>query len=502
MARNGTGTYNLLTNSWNPAVNGAAATAADWQSLINDVAAAITQSVSADGQTPITGSLNMNGNRLTGLAAGVATGQSLRFEQLFSQGTEADIASAATVDIGAQLTNFLRITGTTTITSFGTNYNGPRFIRFGGTLTLTHNATTLILPSGSNIVTAAGDRAIVAPVGNPGSGWQVIAYQRADGTALVASTDFLNTTRIDVASAATVNLTSSAPNTRHINITGTTTITAFTVAAGQCYFVRFAGALTLTNNANIVTQTGANITTAAGDTCIIRATAANTVEVLCYRPASLASGGRLIAIQVFNSSGSYTKATNNPSYVVVEVQGGGGGGGGSGVTNGVSGGGGAGGYSLKRIDAASLAASETVTIGAGGTGGTGAGGGTGGTGGATTFGSHVGAAGGVGGFGNTAAANAAIGGAGGGVTIPGDIVAVGANGECASGNVNAGTAHSGSGGESRFGGGGRGQANGTNAAGNAASANGGSGGGGGVAGASFQPGGAGGSGRCIVWEYA
>ena len=90
------------------------------------------------------------------------------------------------------------------------------------------------------------------------------------------------TARIDVASASTVNLTSSAPNTRHINITGTTGITAFTVAAGQCYFVRFNAALTLTNNANIVTQTGANITTVAGDTCVIRATAANVVEVLGY----------------------------------------------------------------------------------------------------------------------------------------------------------------------------------------------------------------------------
>lgn len=98
--------------------------------------------------------------------------------------------------------------------------------------------------------------------------------------------DCLNTTRIDVASAATVNLTSSAPNTRNINITGTTTTTGFTIAAGLNYFVRFNAALTLTNNANIVTQTGVNITTAAGDTCIIRATAANTVEVLSYVPAA------------------------------------------------------------------------------------------------------------------------------------------------------------------------------------------------------------------------
>jgi hypothetical protein len=183
MPRNGSGTYDLPTNSWNPAINGVSATGADWQSLINDVETALTQSLSADGQTPLTGNLNAGNNKITALAAATATGQALRFEQLFSQGTEADIASAATVDIGGQLTNFLRVTGTTTITSFGTNYNGPRFLRFSGALTLTHNATTLILPSGASITTAVGDCAIVVPISG---GWQVIAYQRADGTALVS----------------------------------------------------------------------------------------------------------------------------------------------------------------------------------------------------------------------------------------------------------------------------------------------------------------------------
>jgi hypothetical protein len=99
------------------------------------------------------------------------------------------------------------------------------------------------------------------------------AYWRSD--------DLVDTARIDVASASTVDLTASAPNTRHINITGTTTINGFTVAAGQCYFVRFDAALTMTNSASLVTQTGANIVTAAGDTCIIRATAANVVEIIC-----------------------------------------------------------------------------------------------------------------------------------------------------------------------------------------------------------------------------
>lgn len=80
--RNGSGTFNLLTNSWSPATNGTPATAADWQALINDVAAAITQSLSKDGQTAMTGNLPAGGNKITGLAAGTTAGDSVRYEQL------------------------------------------------------------------------------------------------------------------------------------------------------------------------------------------------------------------------------------------------------------------------------------------------------------------------------------------------------------------------------------------------------------------------------------
>lgn len=117
--------------------------------------------------------------------------------------------------------------------------------------------------------------------------------------------------RVDVASAATVNLTTSASSTRHINITGTTTITAFTVVSGLTYFVRFAGSLTLTNSASLVTQTGANIVTQAGDTCVLRATAANTVEILFYTPAiSLSSD-----ISVATTSGTAFDFLSIPSGV-------------------------------------------------------------------------------------------------------------------------------------------------------------------------------------------
>lgn len=107
----------------------------------------------------------------------------LRDGQGFS--TPLDIASGATVDIGGQASFCLRITGTTTITSFGTNYNGPRFLVFGGALTLTHNATSLIIPGGSSITTAAGDCAILVPNLATPTGWRVQDYQRANGTSLV-----------------------------------------------------------------------------------------------------------------------------------------------------------------------------------------------------------------------------------------------------------------------------------------------------------------------------
>lgn len=95
MARNGSGTFNLLTNSWSPATNGTPATAADWQALINDVAAAITQSLSKDGQTALTGNLPAGGNKITGLAAGTSSGDSVRWDQLSGIGLFKNLQASA-----------------------------------------------------------------------------------------------------------------------------------------------------------------------------------------------------------------------------------------------------------------------------------------------------------------------------------------------------------------------------------------------------------------------
>lgn len=102
-------------------------------------------------------------------------------------GAWATVASAGTVDLGAQAGRNIVISGTTAITSFGTTGAAdfiPFVVRFSGVLTLT-NGANLILPTGANITTAANDTAIVVWEG--ANVWRVIAYQRADGTALAAA---------------------------------------------------------------------------------------------------------------------------------------------------------------------------------------------------------------------------------------------------------------------------------------------------------------------------
>lgn len=96
----------------------------------------------------------------------------------------ADIASATTTDIGAATGNYVDVTGTTTITGLGTVQAGTRrIVQFDGALTLTHNGTSLILPTSANITTAAGDVATFVSLGS--GNWVCTGYLRASGVALV-----------------------------------------------------------------------------------------------------------------------------------------------------------------------------------------------------------------------------------------------------------------------------------------------------------------------------
>ena len=100
----------------------------------------------------------------------------------WSQG--ADVASTGALPV---LTdgNYFDVTGTTTITSINTTGGVGTLIKlhFDGALTLTHHATDLILPSGANITTAAGDEAefIEYAAGD----YRCTNYSKANGEAVI-----------------------------------------------------------------------------------------------------------------------------------------------------------------------------------------------------------------------------------------------------------------------------------------------------------------------------
>lgn len=71
MSRNGSGTYVLPVG--NPVVTGTTITSNWANTTFSDVATALTGSVAADGQTPMTGPLAMGNNKITGVANGTAS---------------------------------------------------------------------------------------------------------------------------------------------------------------------------------------------------------------------------------------------------------------------------------------------------------------------------------------------------------------------------------------------------------------------------------------------
>jgi hypothetical protein len=74
-----------------------------------------------------------------------------------NKGTDISSVGGAPAICATGTSVYVDITGTTTITSFGTANAGCwRILQFDGALTLTHNATSLILLGGANVTTAAG----------------------------------------------------------------------------------------------------------------------------------------------------------------------------------------------------------------------------------------------------------------------------------------------------------------------------------------------------------
>lgn len=139
-----------------------------------------------------------------------------------------DIASATTTDIGAATGNYVHVTGTTTITGFGTVASGTwRIVRFTGALTLTHHATSLILPTAANITTAADDHALMVSLGS--GNWICASYQRKaniDGVTAASGAEVLTGTEAGKYVAPSTMISHQGVVKGWCNLDGTGTIAA------------------------------------------------------------------------------------------------------------------------------------------------------------------------------------------------------------------------------------------------------------------------------------
>jgi hypothetical protein len=205
----------------------------------------------------------------------------------------------------------------------------------------------------------------------------------------------------------------------------------------------------------VKTAAGTGIPVAAGTSQIVACDGTNVIDPMT----AVTSDGEYRSVQVITASGTWNKPAGLKRIKVTVV---GGGAGGSTNASNSRGGGGAGGASIKTIEAASLGATESVTVGAGGAAGS--------AGGTSSFGAHCSATGGA--ALGTTLSNGGLPGVGSG----GDLNLSGGGGDLSSTG-----GHCAQGGSSYFGGGGAGLVNPASYIGDAGRAAG-SGGGGGAAG--------------------
>ena len=119
MSRNGNGVYTLPAG--NPVVPGTVIATTWANNTMNDLASAMTDSVAADGQTPMTGPLNMNSNKVTNLATGTISGDGINYAQFNTPTFGGAVVCSSTLAVtgATTLSSTLAVTGDASFNSTG-----------------------------------------------------------------------------------------------------------------------------------------------------------------------------------------------------------------------------------------------------------------------------------------------------------------------------------------------------------------------------------------------
>lgn len=199
-----------------------------------------------------------------------------------NESKSSNIASAATTDLSTATTPFVHVTGTTTITALGTAQAGTRrTVVFDGALTLTHNGSSLILPTGANITTAAGDAATFVSEGS--GNWRCVGYLRANGQALAGGGGSSAVTTVatpaNSSGTVTLNFASASKYVGAITLSANVTTLAFSNLPGAGNYAEYELHITQDGTGSHTFAIPASHKALGGsDTAI--ASAANAVTVL------------------------------------------------------------------------------------------------------------------------------------------------------------------------------------------------------------------------------
>lgn len=264
MSRNGSGTYNLP--SGNPVVTGTTITSSWANTTLSDIANALTGSVASDGQTPMSGTLNMGANQIINVAdptsaQAVATKayvDSIGGDYLLVASNLSDVASATTArgnlsaaKSGAN-SDITSLTGLTTALS----------VAQGGT-----GATTL---AGANIP--------VTTAANTFTGTQTF-----NGTSATKAANFLNIVE-------TANVVAAAP----------TSTTNFYVNSGAVQYLTSNTSTNFTLNFAFSSGTSLNTAMSVGD--CISATLMITNGASAYYPTTITVDGSAVSVKWQNGA--------------------------------------------------------------------------------------------------------------------------------------------------------------------------------------------------------
>ena len=224
------------------------------------------------------------------------------------------LAAAGTTDLGSKDETFITLTGTAaTITALGTVSAGIyKWVIFNAAHVLTHNATSLILPSAANITAASGDVACFVSLGS--GNWRCVSYTRASGN------NVLNASTFSDGTVSAPGIAFSSDLNTGIYRSGTDTVN---VAAGGASVAQFAAAVAITPSTTFAVSGGTTIAMTSGDghaiTLSTAASSGTAGDINLIAGAGGISGGGGIKMQAGDSGGNidfWRNVTNSPALRV------------------------------------------------------------------------------------------------------------------------------------------------------------------------------------------